>query len=227
MDLDPDSDRKFPKLTNRVIDRGALGQLVGKCARTHSVAKTAEILDQIKRMGFRFATRSGTTIAIEDITVPPSKKDILNEAERQVEQVEEQFRRGLITSDERYQRFIDIWTKAKENVTAAMNKALEQFNPVYMMSISGARGNPAQLSQLAGMRGLMTDPSGRIIDLPIRANFPRRTNGFGIFHLDSRRAKRFGGHCLADSDSGYLTRGWSMLRRMLSSVRMTAAPQMN
>ena len=205
LDLDPDPVANF-QLTNRVIDRGELGKLVAKCARTHSVAKTAEILDQIKRIGFRFATRSGTTIAIEDITVPPTKKEILREAERQVEQVEEQFRRGLITSDERYQRFIDIWTKAKENVSEAMNKALDKFNPVYMMSISGARGNPAQLSQLAGMRGLMTDPSGRIIDLPIRANFREGLTVLEFFISTHGARKGLADTALRTADSGYLTR---------------------
>ncbi len=205
LDLDPDPVANF-QLTNRVVDRGALGQLVGKCARTHSVAKTAEILDQIKRVGFRYATQSGTTIAIDDITIPPTKKEILNEAERQVEQVEEQFRRGLITSDERYQRFIDIWTKAKENVTDAMNKALNKFNPVYMMSISGARGNPAQLSQLAGMRGLMTDPSGRIIDLPIRANFREGLTVLEFFISTHGARKGLADTALRTADSGYLTR---------------------
>ncbi len=205
LDLDPDPIANF-QLTNRVIDRSALGQLVGKCARSHSVAKTAEILDQIKRVGFRFATQSGTTIAIDDITVPSSKKEILDEAEHQVEQVEEQFRRGLITSDERYQRFIDIWTKAKENVTDAMNKALDKFNPVYMMSISGARGNPAQLSQLAGMRGLMTDPSGRIIDLPIRANFREGLTVLEFFISTHGARKGLADTALRTADSGYLTR---------------------
>lgn len=205
LDLDPDPIVNF-QLTNRVIDRGELGKLVAKCARAHSVAKTAEILDQIKRIGFRFATRSGTTIAIDDITVPPTKKEILREAERQVEQVEEQFRRGLITSDERYQRFIDIWTKAKENVSDAMNKALDKFNPVYMMSISGARGNPAQLSQLAGMRGLMTDPSGRIIDLPIRANFREGLTVLEFFISTHGARKGLADTALRTADSGYLTR---------------------
>jgi len=205
IDLGPDPIANF-QITNRVIDRSTLGKLVGKCARSHSVAKTAEILDQIKRVGFHFATKSGTTIAIDDITIPPAKKDILNEAERQVEQVEEQFRRGLITSDERYQRFIDIWTKAKENVTDAMNKALENFNPVYMMSISGARGNPAQLSQLAGMRGLMTDPSGRIIDLPIRANFREGLTVLEFFISTHGARKGLADTALRTADSGYLTR---------------------
>ena len=206
LDLDPDPVVNF-NLTNCVIDRGKLGQLVGKCARVHSVAKTAEILDQIKRLGFRFATQSGTTIGISDITVPKEKKDILDDAERHIEQVEEQYRRGLITGDERYQMFIDIWTKAKEQVTAVMNKSMDKLhNPVYMMSISGARGNPAQLSQLAGMRGLMTDPSGRIIDLPIRASFREGLTVLEFFISTHGARKGLADTALRTADSGYLTR---------------------
>ncbi|HOJ76606.1 MAG TPA: DNA-directed RNA polymerase subunit beta' [Bacillota bacterium] len=206
LDLDPDPVANF-QLTNCVIDRGKLGQIVGKCARTHSVAKTAVILDQIKRLGFRFATQSGTTIGMEDITVPKEKATILADAEKQVEQVEEQFRHGLITSEERYQMFIDIWTKAKEQVTTAMNKTMDKVtNPVYMMSISGARGNPSQLAQLAGMRGLMTDPSGRIIDLPIRANFREGLTVLEFFISTHGARKGLADTALRTADSGYLTR---------------------
>ena len=205
LDLDPDPVVNF-NLTNCVIDKSKLVQLVGRCARIHGVVKTAVILDQIKRLGFRFATQSGTTIAVTDITVPPEKKTILDEAEKHVEQVEEQFRRGLITGDERYQRFIDIWTKAKENVTAAMTKGLDRLNPVYMMSVSGARGNPSQLAQLAGMRGLMTDPSGRIIDLPIRANFREGLTVLEFFISTHGARKGLADTALRTADSGYLTR---------------------
>lgn len=205
LDLDPDPVANF-QITNCVIDKKNLGSLVGRCARTHTVAKTAEILDQIKRLGFRFATQSGTTIAIDDVTIPPEKKAILDEAEKHVEQVEEQFKRGLITSDERYQRFIDIWTKAKENVTEAMIKGLDRINPVYMMSTSGARGNTSQLAQLAGMRGLMTDPSGRIIDLPIRANFREGLNVLEFFISTHGARKGLADTALRTADSGYLTR---------------------
>ena len=205
LDLDPDPVVNF-NLTNCVIDKSKLVQLVGRCARIHGVVKTAVILDQIKRLGFRFATQSGTTIAVTDITVPAEKKTILDEAEKHVEQVEEQFRRGLITGDERYQRFIDIWTKAKENVTAAMTKGLDRLNPVYMMSVSGARGNPSQLAQLAGMRGLMTDPSGRIIDLPIRANFREGLTVLEFFISTHGARKGLADTALRTADSGYLTR---------------------
>ncbi|MCL6589688.1 MAG: DNA-directed RNA polymerase subunit beta' [Firmicutes bacterium] len=205
LDLDPDPVANF-QITNCVVDKKVLGQLVAKCSRAHTVTKTAEILDQIKRLGFRFATQSGTTIAINDVTIPPEKKSILEAAEKHVEQVEEQFRRGLITGEERYQRFIDIWTKAKENVSEAMTRGLDRINPVYMMSISGARGNPSQLAQLAGMRGLMTDPSGRIIDLPIRANFREGLNVLEFFISTHGARKGLADTALRTADSGYLTR---------------------
>lgn len=127
-------------------------------------------------------------------------------AEAQVEQVEMQYRRGLITKEERYQRFIDIWTKAKEDVSNAMLNNLDRINPVYMMAISGARGNVSQLSQLAGMRGLMTDPSGRIIDLPIKANFREGLTVLEFFISTHGARKGLADTALRTADSGYLTR---------------------
>jgi DNA-directed RNA polymerase subunit beta' len=206
LDLDPDPVKNF-QIGNCVIGKSKLSELAGRCAHSHGVTKTAEILDQIKKIGYRFATRSGTTIAIADIIVPAVKKKILAEAERQVEQVEEQFRRGLITGDERYQMFIDIWSKAKDHVSAALMKAMDEVNnPVYMMCISGARGNPSQLSQLAGMRGLMSDPSGRIIDLPIRANFREGLTVLEFFISTHGARKGLADTALRTADSGYLTR---------------------
>jgi DNA-directed RNA polymerase subunit beta' len=206
LNLDPDPIANF-QITNCVIDKTKLGQLVARCTRVHSVTKTAEILDQIKRLGYRFATQSGTTIAISDIKVPTKKKQILEDAEKLVEQVEEQFRRGLITADERYQRFIDIWSQAKVDVSEAMTSGLDKLrNPVFMMSISGARGNPSQLAQLAGMRGLMSDPSGRIIDLPIRASFREGLSVLEFFISTHGARKGLADTALRTADSGYLTR---------------------
>src|SRR5690606_28817234 len=112
-------------------------------------------------IGFEYATRSGTTVSVADVAIPPEKKEILAKAEEQVAQVEEQHRRGLLTHDERYQRICDIWARANDEVTKAMWEGLDPFNPVYMMANSGARGNIHQLRQLAGMRGLVADPTGR------------------------------------------------------------------
>ena len=196
----------FAQIGDKGIGKKELGKIVAACVRRYGTDQTAMILDQIKRMGFRFATQSGTTIAVTDITVPQEKPVILEDAEKLVEQVEMQYRRGLITADERYQRFIDIWTKAKEDVSNAMLNNLDRVNPVYMMAISGARGNVSQLSQLAGMRGLMTDPSGRIIDLPIKANFREGLTVLEFFISTHGARKGLADTALRTADSGYLTR---------------------
>ena len=141
------------------------------CHQRYGNAGTASILDNLKTIGFRYATQSGTTVGVEDVVIPDEKAKIIEDAENRVEEIEQQHRRGLITNDERYQLVIDRWTEAKEKVQEAMLNGLDELNPVYMMATSGARGNVSQLSQLAGMRGLVADPSGRTIDFPIKANF--------------------------------------------------------
>lgn len=191
---------------NRVIDRKNLGKLVGEFCHVYPPEDVAKLLDAIKRLGFRYATQSGTTIAVSDITVPTRKVEIIAQAEAEVEQVETQYRRGLITADERYQRVIDVWTRAREDVTQAMLDGLDRFNAVYMMATSGARGNVSQLSQLAGMRGLMADPSGRIIDLPIKANFREGLTVLEYFISTHGARKGLADTALRTADSGYLTR---------------------
>jgi len=191
---------------DEVIDRKRLGKLVGEFTQLYPTERVALLLDTVKRLGFRFATQSGTTIAVSDITVPPAKKEILANAEKEVEQVELQYKRGLITEDERYQRVIDIWTRAREEVTQAMLDGLDRFNAIYMMATSGARGNISQLSQLAGMRGLMADPSGRIIDLPIKANFREGLTVLEYFISTHGARKGLADTALRTADSGYLTR---------------------
>ena len=199
-------DRTLAKVGDKGIGKKELGNMVAEICRLYGSHRTAEILDQIKRLGYRFSTRSGTTIAVKDILIPKAKEGIIQEADSQVEQVEQQFRRGLITTEERYQRFIDIWTKAKEDTTNAMINSLDYFNPVFMMATSGARGNVSQLSQLAGMRGLMTDPSGRIIDLPIKANFREGLTVLEFFISTHGARKGLADTALRTADSGYLTR---------------------
>jgi DNA-directed RNA polymerase subunit beta' len=199
-------DRIFDRIGMGGIGKKEMGLLVAEICRRFGAHQTAGILDQIKRIGFQFATQSGNTIAMDDIVIPEAKGRIIEEAEKQVEQVEQQFRRGLITQEERYQRFIDIWTKAKDDVSDAMLKSLDAFNPVYMMATSGARGNVSQLSQLAGMRGLMTDPSGRIIDLPIKANFREGLTVLEFFLSTHGARKGLADTALRTADSGYLTR---------------------
>ena len=179
-----------------------MDRLFRKYGNTH----TARVLDDIKNLGFRFATRSGTTVGITDVTIPPEKKKIVADAEKQVELVEQQHRRGLLTSEERYQRICDIWTKAKEEITAKMIEGLDNFNPVYMMATSGARGNESQLSQLAGMRGLVTDPTGKTIEIPIKGNFREGLTVLEYFISTHGTRKGLADTALRTADSGYLTR---------------------
>ncbi|NLW55354.1 MAG: DNA-directed RNA polymerase subunit beta' [Firmicutes bacterium] len=199
-------DGLFAKIGDNGTTRKDLNIIVSEICRRYGTHRTAELLDQLKRLGYRFATQSGTTISISDIQTPPEKKEIIGETEKLGDQIELQYRRGLITSEERYQRFNDIWAKAKDDVTAAMVKNHDPFNPVSMMSNSGARGNVSQLSQLAGMRGLMSDPAGRIIDLPIKANFREGLTVLEFFISTHGARKGLADTALRTADSGYLTR---------------------
>ncbi|MFZ5592217.1 MAG: DNA-directed RNA polymerase subunit beta', partial [Bacillota bacterium] len=158
------------------------------------------------KIGFKYATRAGVTIAVSDITIPEEKKQILSETDQEVEKVEKQYRRGLITNDERYRKVIELWNKATDRVTKALMNTLDRFNPVYMMATSGARGNIQQIRQLAGMRGLMADPSGRIIDLPIRASFREGLTVLEYFISTHGARKGLADTALRTADSGYLTR---------------------
>jgi len=191
---------------NRVVDRRELGKIVARVYRLLGSADTAKVLDHIKELGFRYATRAGTTISLSDLAVDIGKDEILRQAEARVEETENQFRRGLITWDERYERVVDIWTQATEDVSRSMMRALDPYNPVYMMAISGARGNVSQLRQLAGMRGLMADPSGRIIELPVRANFREGLTVLEYFTSTHGTRKGLADTALRTADSGYLTR---------------------
>ncbi|MDR3564704.1 MAG: DNA-directed RNA polymerase subunit beta' [Negativicutes bacterium] len=189
-----------------LMDKKQLGKLAADCYRRLGTAKTAVVLDSIKRLGFSFACRAGITIAIADIKVPAAKVEILAKTEGLVDTIDKQYRRGLITDDERYKRIIELWTKATDDVTTALMNSLDRFNPVYMMATSGARGNIQQIRQLAGMRGLMADPSGRIIDLPIKANFREGLTVLEYFISTHGARKGLADTALRTADSGYLTR---------------------
>jgi DNA-directed RNA polymerase subunit beta' len=194
------------RFINEVCDRKVLAQVVSEAYNRLGSTKTVQLLDALKDVGFRFATKSGSGIAIGDIAIPAAKEKILKDADRQIEAIENQFRRGLITEGERLQRAIDVWTKATEEVTDAMLAGFDPFNPLYMMTLSGARGNTQQIRQLAGMRGLMTDPSGRIIELPIKANFREGLTVLEYFISTHGQRKGLADTAIRTSESGYLTR---------------------
>ncbi|WP_458011635.1 DNA-directed RNA polymerase subunit beta' [Candidatus Solincola sp.] len=191
---------------NEEVNKGVLQRIVTEVAERYDTVQTAEILDNIKRIGFHYATKAGITIGISDITVPPDKDKILEEPEAEVERIEENYKRGLITDEERHQRVVELWTEATDRVTEAMEKAFDIFNPIYMMANSGARGNIKQIRQLAGMRGLVANPKGEIIDRPIKSNFREGLTVLEYFISTHGARKGLADTALRTADSGYLTR---------------------
>ncbi len=189
-----------------LMDKKNLGKLVANCYRKFGSSKTAEVVDRVKTLGYSYACRAGMTVAISDIIIPPEKKEIIAATEAQVSSIEKQFRRGLITDEERYNKVINLWTQATDDVTKAMMNNFGTFNPISMMANSGARGNIQQMRQLAGMRGLMADPSGKIIDLPIKANFREGLTVLEYFISTHGARKGLADTALRTADSGYLTR---------------------
>ena len=194
-----------------LMNKKELGRLVAACYR-FGAAKTAEIINNIKNLGYHYACKAGMTVAISDVEVPDEKKDIINETKGRVNRVEKQYSRGLITEGERYKMVVDLWTEATNLVADAMmdnlaaHAAEGNFNPIFMMADSGARGNKQQMRQLAGMRGLMADPSGKIIDLPITANFREGLSVSDYFISSHGARKGLADTALRTADSGYLTR---------------------
>ncbi len=188
------------------VVKSFLGTIIGECFSRYGTTQTAEILDRVKRLGFSFSTRAGITISVADIYVPGQKQVILEDAEQKEDKVLVQFRRGLITEEERYNRFISIWSDAKDQLTNTLMDSLDRFNPIYMMANSGARGSVSQITQLAGMRGLMANPSGRIIELPIKSNFREGLSVLEYFISTHGARKGLADTALRTADSGYLTR---------------------
>jgi DNA-directed RNA polymerase subunit beta' len=191
---------------NKTIDKSSLKQIVTDCWQLLSNEETAAVLDNLKELGFHYATKSGTTIAMSDIEVPLSKPKLLHEAEARVAIVEDQYRRGLITEDEKYSGVIEAWMEATNNITNAISEGFDRYGGVYMMATSGAKGNISQIRQMAGMRGLMTNPSGKIIDFPIKSSL---REGLGVleFFISTHGARKgLADTALRTSSSGYLTR---------------------
>ncbi|MEE9285821.1 MAG: DNA-directed RNA polymerase subunit beta', partial [Dehalococcoidia bacterium] len=191
---------------NEVADKNGLKALVAECIQALGNEGTATVLDRIKDLGFHYATRSGVTIAINDIEVPQEKGQVLEKADQEILELERQFQRGLITADERYRQTVEIWTKASDTMEQVIKDRLPEYGSIYLMATSGAKGNIAQIKQMAGMRGLMTDPRGRIIELPIRASFREGLSVLEYFISTHGARKGLADTALRTADSGYLTR---------------------
>nr|WP_135556507.1 DNA-directed RNA polymerase subunit beta' [Paenibacillus cymbidii] len=188
------------------VGKEYLGSIIAECFRRYHTMQTSIILDRIKELGFTYSTKAGITIAVSDVTVPAEKDEILRQSEEKVKTVTTQYRRGLITEDERYDRVIDIWGRAKDAITEILMKSLDKFNSINMMVESKARGNKSQITQLGGMRGLMANPSGRIIELPIKSNFREGLTVLEYFISTHGARKGLADTALRTADSGYLTR---------------------
>ncbi len=195
------------RFVNDTMDKGKLKNLIGKCFYELGAEVTAKFVDDIKDLGFKYATRSGLTIALSDIHVPEGKQAILDLVGAQVNEVERQYRRGLITEDEKYVKTVELWTKATDDVTDEVSKAMDPKGPIYIMATSGAtKGGFQPIRQLAGMRGLMADPVGRIISLPIRSNFREGLTALEYFISTHGARKGLADTALRTADAGYLTR---------------------
>lgn len=188
------------------VGKKQLKKILEKCINTHGATKTAETLDAIKSLGYKYSTRAAMTVSISDMTVPPQKKTIIAEAEARIEEISKNFRRGLMTEDERHKAVIDTWKVADDDITEALLTGLDKYNNIYMMADSGARGSDKQIKQLAGMRGLMADTSGRTLELPIKSNFREGLDVLEYFMSAHGARKGLSDTALRTADSGYLTR---------------------
>ncbi|MCF3943865.1 DNA-directed RNA polymerase subunit beta' [Oceanobacillus alkalisoli] len=186
--------------------KGFLGDIIAEVFKRFKIIETSKMLDRMKDLGFKYSTKAGMTVGISDIVVLPGKEKILDEAQEKVDKVLKQFRRGLVTEEERYDRVIAIWTQAKDYIQEKLMESLDNRNPIYMMSDSGARGNASNFTQLAGMRGLMADPSGKIIELPIKSSFREGLTVLEYFISTHGARKGLADTALKTADSGYLTR---------------------
>jgi DNA-directed RNA polymerase subunit beta' len=194
------------RYTNAVMKRAELKRIVDECYRLLGPDETAHLVDGIKSVGFEFATRGGMTIGLFDIEVPKNKKQALQTADASVAEIDRQFQRGLITDDERYEQVVGVWQDTTSKMSDDMMKSLDPFGPVTMMTASGARGNKGNIGQLGAMRGLMADPSGRIIDVPVRSNFREGMTVLEYFISTHGARKGLADTALRTADSGYLTR---------------------
>jgi DNA-directed RNA polymerase subunit beta' len=191
---------------NNVVDKTALKRIITQCIKLFGSVDTSIVADKIKKLGFQYATKSGVTISAADVKPPTAKVAILEETEKVVSQIEDQYYRGLITDDERYNSIVQVWTEATNKVTDVVSQSLDPYGGVYMMATSGAKGNISQIRQMAGMRGLMIDPSGKIVAFPIKSGFHEGLSVLEYFISSHGGRKGLADTALRTSDAGYLTR---------------------
>ena len=188
------------------VGKKGLKKILEKVINTHGATKTAEVLDDIKAMGYKYSTRAAMTVSISDMTVPPQKPEMIKQAQDTVDRITKNYKRGLITEEERYKEVVETWKVTDDNLTKALLDGLDKYNNIFMMADSGARGSDKQIKQLAGMRGLMADTTGRTIELPIKSNFREGLDVLEYFMSAHGARKGLSDTALRTADSGYLTR---------------------
>jgi DNA-directed RNA polymerase subunit beta' len=201
-----DPENMFALEVDTLVNKKVLGNVIDRCIRKHGTSITSAVLDKIKAQGYKYSTRSGITVAVQDAKIPPKKAELLNKAEKQIDQINRNYNRGLISSKERSRLVIRTWEDCTKNIASGLKENLGNYNPIFMMVDSGARGSDSQLRQLAGMRGLIANTAGRTIEVPIRSNYREGLNVLEYF-ISSRGARKgLADTALRTADSGYLTR---------------------
>ncbi|HEX2944703.1 MAG TPA: DNA-directed RNA polymerase subunit beta' [Clostridia bacterium] len=199
-------DNLFELEITKIVTKKELGKIIDKCIKVHGTTETAVVLDNIKSKGYKYSTRGAITVSVSDMVIPNVKKKYIDETEEKIDNISKMYKRGLISEEERYNSVIQAWTETGENLTQALLETLDQFNPIFMMSQSGARGSISQIKQLSGMRGLMADTSGRTLEIPVKANFREGLNVLEYFISSHGARKGLADTALRTADSGYLTR---------------------
>ena len=189
-----------------LVGRSELGEIIDKCIKRHGTTKSSEVLDRIKNLGFRYSTKGAITVSVADVKVPEAKSRMIEEAEKKVDFYVSKYRKGLLSEEEKHNNVVETWREVGDELSALLMDNLGEHNPIYMMSKSGARGNISQIKQLAGMRGLMSDTSGRTIEIPVKSNFREGLNVLEFFTSSHGTRKSLADTALRTADSGYLTR---------------------
>ncbi|MDE5853948.1 MAG: DNA-directed RNA polymerase subunit beta' [Ruminococcus sp.] len=200
------SDKQFDLEISFLVGKKKLSEIIERCIKIHGTTTTSEVLDRIKALGYKYSTRAALTVAVCDATIPPQKKDILAEADAQVQEITNHYNYGLISAQEKSKKIVDLWSSTTDLVTNALKANFDKYNPIWMMADSGARGSISQIRQLAGMRGLIANTSGAVIEIPIRANYREGLNILEYFIASRGARKGLADTALRTADSGYLTR---------------------